>query len=119
MVSQINGIPEQIRIRKELTLTQTTFDVQAMYPSLNADFLIKEISEICIGHTLRYTDAENRKERENTHEVTMRILIFLLEHNLKKKGKFGRERLPSCENHAPQSPCLPLHVKLLTIIQKM
>jgi hypothetical protein len=81
MVAQINEIPRKEISSKRLTLTQTTFDVQAMYPSLNADFLIKEISEICINHIDRAIDAEMKKERENTHILTMRILIFLLEHN--------------------------------------
>jgi hypothetical protein len=100
MVSQINEIPEHTRITKKLILTHTTFDVQSMYPSLNADFLIREISEVCIGHILRATDAENRKERENTHQVTMRILIFLLEHNFmvvdlghEKRESFFRTRI--------------------------
>ena len=80
LMKDINKIPETKR--KGLIMTHINIDVVAMYPSLNADFLIKEISEICAEYIRRGDTPIIKTQREKTHQLVMKILIFLLEHNL-------------------------------------
>ena len=68
----------------EYSLLLVTFDVEAMYPSLSHDFVVKEIDMVMMARIEQaQQDREARQKATKLREVLMQLLLFFaLEHQL-------------------------------------
>ena len=67
----------------EYSLLLVTWDVEAMYPSLSHDFVIKEIDMVMMARIEQaQQDRGARQQAVKTREMLMQLLLFALEHQL-------------------------------------
>ena len=65
---------------KGQVLVLATWDFEKMYPSLSPRMVVYYVDKMLYLYELETTDPEQKKERADTRELTIRFLIFLLEN---------------------------------------
>ena len=67
----------------EYSLLLATWDVEAMYPSLSHQFVVKEIDMVMMARIEQAEqDGRARRQATKSREILMQLLLFALEHQL-------------------------------------